>query len=111
MRRYRQEDATFLKGILPPGSKNIRLYSTEDGLKAIVSEDTGRLHMSVSRADRNPLWEEIREARETLLPLGKHFVMALPPPQHYVNTHPFCFHLWECLPEREADLIWTFEQM
>lgn len=79
-------------------------------LRVLISVDHGRHHMSISCADRNPTWEEIKEARYELLPLGKHFVMALPPPQHYVNQHPFTFHLWECLPEREKDLIWTIEQ-
>jgi len=62
------------------------------------------------KGNRIPTWPEIKDAREQFLPIGKHFVLALPPPQCYVNTHPYTMHLWECLKDREKDLIWTFEQ-
>lgn len=79
-------------------------------LKVLISTDAGRIHMSISHKTRNPTWEEIRDARYSLLPLAKHFVMALPPPQCYVNVHTRAFHLWELRPERtEEDLIRVFE--
>jgi len=52
-------------------------------------------HLSISCKDRYPGWNEIKDARYTLLPLGLTFAMLLPPSGEYVNIHPNCFHLWE----------------
>ena len=54
-----------------------------------------RWHLSISRADRYPGWDEIRDARYSLVPLGICMAMLLPPPNEYVDIHPNCFHLWE----------------
>jgi hypothetical protein len=59
-----------------------------------------RWHLSISCKDRYPGWEEIKDARYSLLPLGLYFAMILPPPNEYLNIHPNCFHLWE-IEERE----------
>lgn len=52
-------------------------------------------HLSISRSDRYPDWEEIKDARYSLLPLGLTFAQILPPMNQYTNIHPNCFHLWE----------------
>ncbi len=52
-------------------------------------------HLSISNPTRYPGWDEIKDARYNLLPLGVTFVMVLPPPNEYVNIHNNCFHLWE----------------
>jgi hypothetical protein len=52
-------------------------------------------HMSISCANRYPTWEEISDARYSLLPLGLTFAQILPPLNEYVSVHPNCFHLWE----------------
>jgi hypothetical protein len=67
-----------------------------------VSVDDDRYHLSIAHPSRYPTWDEIKEARENLLPIGKWFSMLLPPPQHYVNFHRNCFHLWEL---RDKELI------
>jgi hypothetical protein len=54
-----------------------------------------RWHLSISCEKRYPGWEEIKDARYSLLPLPICFAMMLPPPDKYVNVHPNCFHLWE----------------
>lgn len=54
-----------------------------------------RWHLSISCADRYPTWEEIKDARYSLLPLGLTFAQILPPMNEFVNIHPNCFHLWE----------------
>jgi len=110
MSGYHSINVEGLKRFMPPESENLRGYVNDDGMQILLSVDHGRRHMSISTADRIPTWDEIKHAREQFLPLGKHFVLALPPSQHYVNRHPYTMHLWECLPERESDLIWTFEQ-
>lgn len=54
-----------------------------------------KLHLSISCADRYPTWEEIKDARYSLLPMGLTFAQILPPLHEFVNVHPNCFHLWE----------------
>jgi hypothetical protein len=52
-------------------------------------------HLSISCRDRYPTWEEIKDARYSLLPMGLTFAQILPPMNEFVNIHPNCFHLWE----------------
>lgn len=73
-----------------------------DGCTVFVGrEPTGphgaeRWHLSISRQDRYPNWDEIKSARYDLVPDEAVMVMVLPPKRQYVNTHPNCFHLHEC---------------
>ena len=52
-------------------------------------------HMSISRPDRYPSWDEIAKARYELMPKDITVVMFLPPPEEYINIHNCCFHLHE----------------
>jgi hypothetical protein len=56
-------------------------------------------HISISRKDRYPAWDEMRD-----LVYGCGFfdktmdvVMYLPPKERYVNTHPYTFHYYQRL--------------
>ena len=55
-------------------------------------EPTG-WHLSISCPDRNPTWEEIKQARYDHCPHDITMAMILPPTEEYVNIHNFCFHL------------------
>lgn len=72
---------------------------TKGSCRVLVSHEDHngkmRWHLSISHPARYPKWEEIKDARYALLPLGLTFGMMLPPPNEYVNIHPNCFHLWE----------------
>lgn len=57
---------------------------------------TNRLHLSISHPHRYPKWDEISDARYSLLPDAAYMVMYLPPKAEYVNFHKNCFHLHEC---------------
>lgn len=72
-------------------------------LRVIRSIDDGLMHLSISRADRYPSWDEIRDTRYELLPDEKTFGLLLPPRAEYVNVHQNCFHLWEIDDRRGAD--------
>jgi hypothetical protein len=63
-------------------------------------------HMSISRPDRHPIWDEIKAARYRLLSNGLTFGLLLPPPENYVNVaaQDHVFHLWEIQDPREP---WT----
>lgn len=56
-------------------------------------------HFSISCADRNPTWEEQRDARYDLIPDGVYMVQILPPKAEYVNVHKFTFHWHEAGPK------------
>lgn len=88
---------------LPTDSTGFKAYRSDDGLAILLSNDNipkwGRLiHVSISRQDRFPSWEEILAVKE-------HFfgdidvMMVLPKKEDYVNVHKNCFHLWQT-PER-----------
>lgn len=64
-------------------------------IKALVSNDGGKWHISVSHPMRYPKWDEIAKARYDLVPNDAFMVMILPPREEYVNLHKNCFHLWE----------------
>lgn len=62
-------------------------------------EDTGRwgplLHVSMSHADADPSWDEIKMVRAIFFPGDMDAGMILPRQADYVNVHPHCFHLWQ----------------
>ena len=83
-------------------SEDIEAFMTDDGLCILKSVDNtkwhGKLkHISVSRHDRYPSWEEILEVKEQLFG-DIDVAMIMPKKKDYVNAHPNCFHLWE-MPE------------
>lgn len=51
-------------------------------------------HISVSRKDRYPTWDEIIQIKERLAGLDSEWVMIMPPSLEYVNLHPNCFHIY-----------------
>lgn len=58
-------------------------------------KEAGRLHISISHPSRYPKWDEISDARYSLLPNEVTMMMYLPPKEEYVNIHENCFHLYE----------------
>ena len=77
-------------------------------LAAMVADEPTGWHMSISHSRRGrggtwgpgryPTWDEIADARYTLLPADRDFVMHLPPPAEYVAVHETTFHLHEHPP-------------
>lgn len=92
-----------LMGLLAQGSKGIKLFHTLDGLAVLVSIDRtphgDLMHVSVSRPDRYPAWDEILAVRYELFPRNKDVMMVMPRDGDYVKLHPNCFHMWET-PEK-----------
>ena len=70
-------------------------------LAVIVGVEPEGWHLSISFADhrgrnsRYPSWDEIADARYTLVPDDVTMVMFLPPPEEYVAIHKTTFHLHE----------------
>lgn len=83
------------------GGENVRAYKNGP-IRIIISEDTGPvfgvmrkcLHLSISHPNRYPTWDEILDARNTLMPSDRDGYMIMPKKGLYVNVHPNCFHVW-----------------
>lgn len=64
-------------------------YEQIDGLK---------WHISVTHDARCPTWDELKQAKYTLLPSDADVEMSIVFPRKtddYVDIHKFCLHLWE----------------
>jgi hypothetical protein len=102
---WRQLDHPDIAALVPDALVYER--NVHDGaLIALVAEEPLGWHLSIShrtvgarRAPRYPSWDELADARYSLLPSDRDFVMHLPPPGEYVAVHDTCFHLHEH-PER-----------
>lgn len=113
--RYTNEYAESVK--LPPSWKEIR-FTPDDpiygargyvkgnyqrgGLKVLldVSDIWGGklwLHLSCSRKDRMPTYEDLAEMKAVFAGPGRQAVQVFPVKKKHINLHPFCLHLWCCL--------------
>ncbi len=77
-------------------------YRRGDGLVLILSGATeldGKrwVHLSISRSDRLPSWDELKECKDLFLGRDVLAVQVLPPASKHVNIHPYVLHLWRCL--------------
>lgn len=76
---------------LEPGTKAYRMGRC----LVLISRQKVGWHLSISRPERLPSWEEVRDARYELIPDEATMAMLLPPRSEYVNVHQFCFQLYE----------------
>ena len=60
----------------------------------IASDMLGWEHVSVSRKDRCPTWEEMCQVRAMFWDPEDVVVQYHPRESDYVNNHPNCLHLW-----------------
>lgn len=67
-----------------------------------------RWHLSISHPARLPDWEELRVARDQLLPPEVCMAIPYPPRAWWVSIHPNCLHLWEIHDPELVDL-WRLE--
>lgn len=90
------------KGELQPGTQCYRMGKA----RVMVSPPTGAMgwHMSISRDDRYPDWDEVVAAWYSLVPdaVNREGVMHLPPLADYINIHEFCFQVHELMEEGGA---------
>lgn len=77
-------------------------YKSRNGFTVFIScciERDGKhwVHLSVSRRDRIPNWEELVKIKEIFLGKEAEAIQVLPPRSKWVNFHPNCLHLYQCL--------------
>lgn len=65
------------------------------GCTVIISKDAGLWHMSMSRKDRLPSYDELKIARYQFFPDVDYMVQIFPPEKDFVNMHQFTLHLWQ----------------
>ncbi len=85
--------------LLEPGSRAFRMGPCQ----IIVSKQRAGWHLSVSRPDRLPTWEEVRDARYELVPDEATMALLLPPKSEYVNVYNFCLQMYEIPNEYIAE--------
>ena len=106
---------TIIEALEGIGAQNIELWHRNVGdgvLRVIVDEEPMGWHLSISHAKRGkggqlsagryPKWDEIADARYSMLPEDIDVVMHLPPPDEYVALHDTTFHLHE-YPDRDYE--------
>jgi hypothetical protein len=100
---------TFGGKILPPKwryverRENGALYiSTVEHMSVIESiaiEQDGKRwhHVSVSRPDRLPSYDDLVFVKEHWIGDTRYAYQVFPPKHKHVNFDPHCLHLWSCL--------------
>ena len=63
-------------------------------LRIIASDGFGWEHVSVSRRDRCPTWDEMCQIKALFWDDDDCVIQYHPPRSEYVNNHPYCLHLW-----------------
>ena len=83
---YGPGDAT--NGIFVVKLKNSQVVRVQ------ASDGMGWEHVSVSRQDRCPTWNEMCQVKDLFWDEDDCVVQYHPPKSDYVNLHPYCLHLW-----------------
>lgn len=63
-------------------------------LKFIASWGGQWDHVSVSREDRTPRWEEMAAIKDAFFLPEECAIQYHPPQSDYVNIHNYCLHIW-----------------
>lgn len=94
MRAFPSIEARVLRGGADGGW--FELLSPLDGapLRIIASDGMGWDHVSVSRADRCPTWEEMDFVKRCFFHADETAVQLHVPDALHINQHPNCLHLW-----------------
>jgi hypothetical protein len=77
-------------------------FSSGDGLRVIMTAAVERdgkrwIHVSFSRPNRLPSWDDLRKVKDVFLGNDRLAVQIQPRKKDYVNHHPYTLHLWSCL--------------
>lgn len=82
----------------PPGDETCGAFIVSlkhnQMVRVIASAAMGWEHVSVSRKDRCPTWDEMCQIKDLFWDDSDCVVQFHPPKAEYVNNHPFCLHLW-----------------
>ncbi len=65
-------------------------------LRVVATAGDGWDHVSVSRADRVPLWEEMEQVKRLFFEKYEVAYQLHVAEENHINRHPNCLHLWMC---------------
>jgi hypothetical protein len=65
----------------------------------IASSSEGWDHVSCSRKNRCPNWEEMEHVKRLFFRDGETAMQLHVPPSEHISVHPFCLHLWRPLDQ------------
>lgn len=71
-------------------------------LRVIASDGLGWDHVSVSRPDRCPTWDEMAFVKKQFFHADETVMQLHVPEAAHINCHPFCLHLWR--PQTQAQI-------
>lgn len=71
-----------------------RIHGIKQTMFVIASDQLGWEHVSVSREDRTPVWEEMCIVKDLFWDKEDCVIQYHPPHSEYVNNHLHCLHLW-----------------
>lgn len=78
-------------------------------VQVIASDGLGWEHVSISRRDRCPTWDEMCQVKALFWDEDDCVVQYHPPKSAYINNHPFCLHLWrpidQALPMPDSIMV------
>lgn len=82
----------------PPGDDQngcfVVTLKHQQKLRIIASNGGGWEHVSVSRSDRIPTWDEMCQVKDLFWGPEDCVIQYRPPASEYVNNHERCLHLW-----------------
>jgi hypothetical protein len=87
---YRQKHPTLGWGDHEGGF----FYIPSKKLRIIASTGAGWDHVSVSREDRCPTWDEMNLVKELFFKEDETAIQIHPPASSYKNFMRYCLHLW-----------------
>lgn len=76
------------------GNGMFKVFVNGKSLLVIASNGGGWEHVSVSKRNRTPTWDEMCMVKDMFFGAEETVVQYHPPKSDYVNQHPYCLHLW-----------------
>ena len=100
LEKYRQrEDELRIYGTNGDNGNGIfKVFVNGKSFFVVASNGGGWEHVSVSPSNRKrqtcPTWDEMCAIKDLFFEPEETVVQYHPPKSEYVNTHPYCLHLW-----------------
>lgn len=93
---YRRIDAAVIKHYGGIGDHETGVFQVGP-LLVVASSGMGWDHVSVSRRDRCPSWEDMERIKRMFFRDEETAMQLHVPPSEHINCHPNCLHLWRPL--------------
>lgn len=99
LKHYRVYDPR-MAALIEPGTEDaegvFKLPSKVDGRPLLVIASTGEGwdHVSVSRKNRCPNWDEMEQVKRLFFRDDEVAMQLHVPPSDHKSLHPYCLHLW-----------------